>query len=233
MNEYDPIFEYNLDEMETKAYKLSLIWYEKSRKIFPDYKHTIMKKGDPRKSLAFKYCFKLARETNGILLDEEYHLYIRAQLDVLANLVKHNRQILIDPGCLVGDKAWIRWKLWKKKYDSISSKPQEVSKVTHPGISKALYGLETTKEFLTKSLGADRTIEKYREAKINNNLSRWINLGKISPYYLAISPFISSIFTELEMKKFNFDLAVYRESITEEVYQRFSLLFPEEKLPTT
>lgn len=224
----DAIVDYEMDELEAKAYKLALMWQDKSRKIFPDYQHTLMRRGDPRKSLAFKMCYKLARETNGILSDEEYPLYIRAQLDILRHIANSNHHVLVDPGCLVGDKAWVRWKLWKRKYDSISQKPADVSQVTHPGIAKAIDGLQQTKEFITKNLGANPPIEKYQEAKLNNNFYRWVNLGKISPYYLVISPFVKTIFTDDDLKRFNFDLGVYKPCITDAVILKFKELFPYE-----
>jgi len=225
----DAIVDYEMDELEAKAFKLSLIWHDRCRKIFPEYQHTAIKKGDPRKSQAFKFCYKLVRETTGVIPDDEYHLYIRAQLDVLHNIATHSKaHVLVDPGCLVGDKAWVRWKLWKKKYDALQQRPAEVSQVTHPGIAKALLGLEKTKEFLAKVIGHNPGIEKYNEAKINNNFYRWVNLGKISPYYLAVSPYVKSLLTEDDLKKLNFDLSVYKPCITDEVMRRFKELFPNE-----
>lgn len=225
----DAIVDYEMDELEQTAYKLSLIWIDRSRSIFPEYSHTKIKQGDPRKSLAFKYCYKFLRERAGVIPVEEYPLYIRAQLDVLRHIAVNNKaHVLIDPICLVGDKAWVRWKLWKKKYDNISQKPLEASQVTHPGVAKALDGLEKTKEFLTKTFGQDLSIEKYQESKTNNNFYRWVNLGKISPYYLAISPHIASVFSSEDLKKMNFDVEVYKPCITEHVMHRFKELFRNE-----
>ena len=52
----DAILDYKMDELEGRAYKLCLIWLDRSRKVFPDYQHSTMKKGDPRRSLIFKMC---------------------------------------------------------------------------------------------------------------------------------------------------------------------------------
>lgn len=224
----DAILDYEMDELEGKAYKIALMWIDRSRKIFPNYQHTGMKRGDPRKSLIFKVCYKLVRETQGILEDKEYSLYVRAQLDVLRHINVGKEHPLIDANCLVGDKAWKRWKLWKRKYDSVSQRPTEVSSVTAPGTAKAIDALERTKEFIAKTLGAEPGIDKYQESYINNNIFRWINLGKISPYYLCMSPHIAAIMQEADWKKLNFDLQVYRNCITEEVKRRFHELFPHE-----
>lgn len=224
----EAIVDYKMDELETKAYKLSLLWIDKSRKIFPDYKHTEMKKGDPRKSLIFKMCFKLARETQGVLEDKDYPLYIRAQLDILRHINTGKGHPVIDPNCLVGEKAWKRWKLWKKKYDAISAKPSEISVPTGPGAAKALKGLEATKEFIAKTIGPSPSLEKYQEAYLNNNLFRWANFGKLSPYYLAISPHIAKTMKAEDFKKLNFDPDAYKPCITAEVLNVFKEMFPHE-----
>lgn len=228
------IVDYDMDELEAKAFKLSLIWLDQSRKIFPDYQHTAIKKGDPRKSLTFKMCYKLVRETNGLIPPEEYPLYIRAQLDVLKHIVNNTKaHVLVDAGCLVGDKAWARWKLWKKKYDQRLQKPSEASEIsqaTNPGVAKAILGIEKTKEFITKVFGPSPDIEKYQEAKTNNNFYRWVNLGKISPYYVGISPYVAKVFTQEDLKKLNFDFSVYKPCITDAVYAKFKELFPYENL---
>lgn len=216
---------YSMDEMETHACHIAAMWLEQSRKKFPDYRHATMKKGDPRKSLIFKIAYKLVRETNGILTKEDYPLYIRAQLDILKAINRDNAHPLIDPNCLVGEKAWKRWKLWKKKYDQVRNKPKDNVEVTGVGIQKALDGIEKTKEFMVKTFGSDITFDKYKESYINNNIFRWINMGKISPYYLAVSPFVKKLFTEDDYKKINFDLNVYLPCIDSSVLARFGSLF--------
>jgi len=224
----EAIIDYEMDELEGKAYKLCLLWLDRSRKVFPEYQHTTMKKGDPRKSLIFKVCYKLVRETQGVLEEKDYPLYIRAQLDVLRHIITGKGHPLIDANCLVGDKAWKRWKLWKRKYDSISAKPSEVSQPVGPGVIKALEGLERTKEFFAKTFGASPNLEKYRESHINNNLFRWVNFGKISPYYIAMSPHIAAVMKPEDYKRMNFDPDLYKPCITDEVVRRFREMFPHE-----
>lgn len=222
----DPILEYEMDELEAKAFKVCLMWLDHSKKLFPDYQHTKMKKGDPRKSLIFKICYKLVRETQGLIKDEDYILYVRAQLEVLKYVNGNKTLPLIDPNCLVGEKAWKRWKLWKKKYDALSAKPNDASTFSKtPGIAKAINGLEQTLEFIVKTMGANPTLEKYQEAKTNNNLLRWINLNKISPYYLVVSPYIAKIMSDEDFQKINFDPAFYLECIDDTVKNKFKELF--------
>ena len=222
----EPILDYNMDELEAKAYKVSLMWLDQSKKLFPDYQHTKMKAGDPRKSLIFKICYKLVRETQGLIKDEDYVLYVRSQLEILKHVNGNKTLPLIDANCLVGDKAWKRWKLWKKKYDNLAAKPSDTSNFSKaPGIAKAISGLESTLEFIVKTMGAKPPLEKYQEAKTNNNLIRWINLNKISPYYLVVSPYIAKILTEDDLKRLNFDPSFYQDCIDDTVKSKFDELF--------
>lgn len=215
-----------MTDLEARAYKVCLLWAELTRKYFPNYKNAGICKGDPRKGLLFKYCYKLIRET---VLDEgDYKLYIRAQLEILKSFSDGKDLPLISPSCLVGDRAWRRWKFWKRRYDELSKRPIEVSKVTLPGVAKAIFGLEKTKEFISSKFKEPR-LQDFRDAYGCGDLFRWINFGKISPYYLAISPFMSQILKEEDYKRLNFDTNLYKPLITEEVTRKFKELFNYEK----
>jgi len=224
----EAILHYEMDETESLAYQISLIWLKKSREYFPDYRHATMKKGDPRKSLVFKMCYKLVRETKGILQATDYPLYIKAQLQVLKYINEGKAQPLIDPNCLVGEKAWKRWKVWKKKYDAITNKPKEISAKSKVATGKALEGLQQSKEFLVKVFGDTLEFEAYNQAYLNNNIFRWINFGKISPYYVCLSPYLKLLLTENDFKKINFNLDVYKQYVCDLVLQKFKELFPQE-----
>jgi hypothetical protein len=227
---FDAIVDYQMNELETRAYTLSLIWHERARKMFPNYSHQKIKKsGDPRTGLIFKICYKLVRETQGLLEETDYTLYVRAQLDVLRHVNEGKRDPLISPNCLVGDKAWKRWKLWKRKFDEAMAKPMENNQSTPAGVLKALHGLEQTREFLFKNLGPNPSYEKFQEAVLTKNLFKWINFGKISPYYIAISPFMKEILKTEDLKKINFDPKLYEPCITKEVRDKFKIMFPQEK----
>jgi hypothetical protein len=221
----DAINLYKMDKLESAAYKLCIIWIEKSRKFFPTYDHTRMRRGDPRKSLMFKVCYKFVRETQGILDEEDYPLYVRAQLDILKNIsLGSDEHPLIEPNVLVGEKAWKRWKLWKLKYDSVVSQKGFTVKITASS-QKVLDALEKTKEFIFKNLGPEPSLEKFRESVINKNLFRWIGLGKISPYYLCLSPYFKKLVSEEDMKKITFDLEIYRQCLNDELIALFEEKF--------
>lgn len=226
----ETIERYGMSDLEAVAVRLVVVWIEKSRKAFPDYRHATLNRGDPRKSLMFKICYKLVRETQGVLEESEYSLYVRAQLDVLKHICKNQGNPLIDPNCLVGDKAWKRWKLWKRRYDMVSVDAGSDGRAYEHGALKALDGLEKTKEFLVKNFGPELEEVKYRQAVLNKNIYRWMNIGKISPYYVAISPIISRTVPKDELDGMNFHPDVYRPCVNAAVVKRFNELFPGEKL---
>ena len=111
MFDLEAILHYQMPPLEAKAYKLALLWQDATAKEYPEYNHIrLRKKGDPRKSLLFKYCYKLARETQGLIPDEQYPLYILAQLHILKHIATDNLHARIGPEILCGEKAWWRWK---------------------------------------------------------------------------------------------------------------------------
>jgi len=216
------IKKYGLTDEDLEIYELAQKWTELCEKYFPNYKHTKLKRGDPKKSIIFKICYKLKRETNGLIEKDEYHLYIRSQLEILKVQSKNNPLVLIDPMCLVGEKAWKRWKLWKKKYDSKIKAPLP-TKIDKMVILKAIEGITRTKKFIEKNLGKKPSIEEY--LKLRSSLINWINFGNISLYYVAVSPYMKKVFTTEDIKKLNFDLQFYHDCITEEVKKVFEDLF--------
>jgi hypothetical protein len=217
-----------MDELESKAIKLLQIWLDKSRKMFPDYNHTNVNLKNIKKSQVFRICYKLARESQLDLSEDDYPLYVRSQLDILKHISKIGGKVSIDPNCLVGEKAWRRWKLWKSKYDKVKNKPQQ-SEPTIIGEQKAILGIENTYKFLSKEFGNDLSFENYAKIYENKRLFNFINMNKISPYYLVISPFIKKLMNETDFKKINFDPLLYKNCITEKVQEKFKILFFNEK----
>lgn len=212
---------YNLTDEELETIKIVEIWLDTSEKYFPNYNHTKLKKGDPRKSILFKICYKLLRETKGLIKKEDYPLYIRSQLEVLKFQSKNNPLVLVDPICLVGEKAWIRWRLWKKKYDDKLKTPVEISN----GLKflKAKESIVRTKKFISNKLGNEPSMKDYENNK--SNLLNWINFGNISPYYITLSPYMMKIFSKDDISKLNFDLSFYQDCINDEVIELFNKLF--------
>lgn len=213
-----------MNDLESRALKICKIWVELSRKIFPNYNHSKIAKGDPRKSLMFKVCYKLVRETDGFIPEDEYHLYVRAQLDILKHINLDNGHPLIEVNCLVGDRAWKRWKLWKKKYDTtvqIRSKKSNV-KTGNPKINELI---RKTSEFFKTTFGEIISYEKFKELEKDGSLYRYINFGKISPYYLVMSPYFEKLGKEIQIKKINFDLEIYKVGVDDSNKDFFKNLF--------
>lgn len=216
----------NLSAEEILSFKIANIWIELCEKYFPDYNHTHKKggnlKSNPKKSIVFKMCYKLQRETKGLLEESDYPLYVRAQLEILKVQSKNNPLILIEPAVLVGDKAWKRWKLWKKKYDSKIKAPVP-TQINKSSYLKAKESIIRTKKFIESKLGSSPTIEDYKANR--DNILNWLNFGSISPYYVVVSPYMNKIFKESDYKKFNFDLGLYSICINDDVKSTFYQLF--------
>lgn len=212
-----PILDYKLTEQEAKAFKFALIWEDLTRKMFPKEKGVArLPQGDPRKSTLFKFCWKLSRETRGLLKFEEYHLYIRANLTMIKVKNLH-----LSPNVLCGDSAWIRWRIWKRLYDKKalemageSVEPKKINVEVSPTIIKKL---ESTKRFLFEKSEGRPSIEVLRSFYDNKSLHLWVG-GRISHLYLILSPWVKEVapLNMLEKEMF-FDSKVYEEQINENV----------------
>ena len=53
----EDILNYEMTPEEAKAFKLALLWEELCQQEFPDERRVSLKKGDPRKSTLFRYCY--------------------------------------------------------------------------------------------------------------------------------------------------------------------------------
>jgi hypothetical protein len=215
MNELELILKYNMTDLEAKAFKICLMWQDLCKKEFPNERHIkISKSKDPRKTTLFKYCYKLVRETKGLLdSDKEYYIYIVAQLQML-KLMKHEKvHALIEPQILTGDKAWKRWKLWKRKFDKKLNEiktSSDLGLVTSPRLIKI--ELKKTQEFLKN---------KDKSSIKKEDFERWVSNKLISPYYVVLSDFAKK-----NISNFNFDL--YRPSITPDVEEFYKKEFKDE-----
>lgn len=225
----EPIFQYGMNPEEIKAYKLCLLWEKIMDKELPDYHKYRIGRGDPRKSLIFKYCYKLARETQDFIPDEEYKLYIYSQIHTLKNISDGKIHALIEPACLVGDKAWRRWVIWKKKYDKVYktvSNKGDTTKITATE-TEVRTELAHTKKFFTTQFGENYKKEALNQAFQNSDFVKWIAFNKISPYYLILSPAVREHFENLE-ENLSVEVELYERSVTPEIRVWFSTVFKEE-----
>lgn len=224
MKELEPIIRYKMSDMEAKAFKIALMWQEEcGREIRGESYAKLKSNVDPRRTILFKYCFKLAKEMKGLIADSDMSLYVRSQIQVLKSINDGKIHALIEPSCLVGDKAWRRWKLWKARYDKRVSCPmtsEEMCVRATDGTMKS--ELAATKSFLERMKFVD--FDELSNHK--QEISRWIKSGEISCFYLVLSPWIKEIVGS--PIKMEFDYFYYRASITPEVEKFFRDTFSHE-----
>jgi hypothetical protein len=217
---YNQALEFQMTEFQSKAFKIALIWEDLTREVFPNENcGKLPKKGDPRESNLFRYCHKLLRTTNGLLLFDQYEWYIKAQLDIL----KDQSDRAVTPACLIGTKAWHRWKVWVKKYNNISK--VGVSTIEVPD-SKVIGKLKRTKEFLVNQFKKNPNLDDINQAIKSRTMLRWLTLGKVCPYYVLLSPFILKILDGKSFEdEFNFDFIIYKSHVNNAVIDCFKKEF--------
>jgi hypothetical protein len=222
MEEYnlEPIIEYSMPEDHAFAYKLGLMWVNFSKKMFPNCRTAnYPRKGDPRNSSLFKYCYKLQKETKGLIEPKEYKLYIMAQLQMLKAVEINDSHPLIGVYCLTGDKAWVRWKMWKKKFDNI----QKAKTLKEVNLDKIDFIMIKNELDQTKKLIDLKIKDESQFKEMAKDIERWISVGKISGFYAALSPWVKK---HCLMK--DIDISHYCDNITLEVEEYFHSLFSRE-----
>lgn len=184
----DAIFQYNMTKKEADVYKICLLWEKVAARMFPGESYPrIPKRTDPRKSHLFRHCWKMFRETRGILEERDWERYITANL---TGIKKHSGRI--DPNCLAGDKAWKRWRIYKWLYEKAMAvkngeTPPPSAITTSP---KIVLDLDLTKKFLYEKCGGEVTEEKIAEFIKSGIFKLWVLRGKVSPYYVMQSPWV-------------------------------------------
>lgn len=226
MERYQAIFDYNMTEDEAKAYKMALIWESETKKMFPGESFTkLPAKSDPRKCTLYRYCWKMCRETRGLLKDEEYKLYIIGNLQILR--VNKGR---IEPNALCGDKAWLRWLVWKRMYEKKLSQMNQTEPPPEANLpAKVIKEISCTKRFLFEKSDGDPSIEKLKSFMDRGSLRVWIGSTKISLYYVILSPWIKKLVGVEKLEAdYGFDANLYREKITDDVRRYFQNEFKHE-----
>jgi len=172
----DSILRYNMTPDEASAYQLAILWSELVNKHFPSSKNIVLRSlGDPRKSILFKYCYKLYIESRGIINEDDFEPYMLAQITILK---AHNCDN-ISPQSLVGEKAWKRWQVWQSKYQK-AEKKAETTIITASN-TKIKADLDRSRAFLEKRIGE---ISKKSLSDNKDNVSKWLVLDKVSPLFV-------------------------------------------------
>jgi hypothetical protein len=211
---------------ENEVLEICLIYEQEYKKLFKNEnysrnlrRNSLPLKGDPRNSSLFKYCWKLRRETRGLIDKSEYRNYIYANIFI----VKINNGN-VEPICINGDKAWIRYKVWKRRYDEkISELNCQVSppsiKTTNP---KIIIEIDKNRKFLFEKCEGQPSFEKILKFIEGGYFKIWVATNKISPYYLALSPFIlKSNYKDSLFSICSSSESLILEKITEEIKNYF------------
>ena len=220
----ETISQYNMAPAEAVAYKLCCLYQLNAKKAFPEYFHPRMGKGDPRKTSLFKYCYKLINDTQNKLDPKEYNLYIKAQMDIFRALGGDGVGPLVQPSCLVGEKAWKRWLVWKRHYEIKKRQFNEANEVVDIHRPENVKNqLNKTKEFLELRLKG-LTKENLVAAFNDRRMPLWIKTHQITPYYVLLSPLVTDWLAQenLTIDVFQLDLDYFRPGITPEIVDFFN-----------
>lgn len=228
------ILDYNMNEQEAFAYKLCMIWEDIVNKQLKNYDKKgllIPKTGDPRKSILFKYCYKLARETKGLIKPEEYKFYIFSQIDNLKNFSDGKVHSLITPACLCGEKAWMRWTIWKNKFEKKLQEHSSLGEKETTSIKVSITDIEIelhrTKKYLNSILGDNYSLSKLHEYIKSKKIIRDYSFNKISSFYIVLSPIIKTYFEDID-EAFSFNSNLIRNSINKQILNFFEKTFSNE-----
>lgn len=225
----DNILRYQMTPQEAKAYKLNCVYLEYVKKMFPHMSKERIGRGDPRKTYLFKVCIKAIRELQHQLPESEYHLFVKAQLDIIKiNNEKRDNVPNITPTCIVGEKAWKRWCVWKKVYDQSRLKQKNAQEVGLHNVNEeeVKRQLKDTKETLVKKLKS-YDCDKIKSAIENRTFLRWLAVGQISPYYAILSPQFQRWVNSLNISNVaGIDFSIYNSNITDNIKDYFKELFP-------
>lgn len=224
MNIAEKIIDYNMNQLETKALRLCVLWTNLTDKEFPNYAtNKLPKNGDPRKTYLFKIFYKLAKETEGVLNESEYELYITAQLQILKNLSFKEVHALIDPNCVIGEKAWVRWKVWKNKYNSIKKSSDTKASVLanikpEIQVNRAMIigQVKSSNDWINKNLNSQASVKIYEELIKSGLIKKWVSMDRVSPYFIVSSNNLFLAFKNLKIEPksyFNFDYSLYEKTV--------------------
>jgi hypothetical protein len=232
MNEYAAAFEWRMTNDEIEVYKIAVLYEKEYRRIFlaaedaGDRRNLVKRnilpqKTDPRKCSLFRYCWKLRRETRGLLEPSEYKQYITANLTI----IKISPRVhVIEPTIICGDKAWIRYKIWKRRFEAKMDEaacvaPAPSVNTTSP---KIIQEIDRTKKFLYERCEGEPSFDKLKGFIDSGMFKFWVATGKVSQFYVVMSPWVAKAGDVDKLaQQCSFSGPLMREKCTQEVKDYF------------
>lgn len=212
---------------EAEVFSYASLYVKEFKKIFGSHcdgetirRNSLPKRNDPRKSSLFKHCWKMRRETRGLLESHEYKNYIYANLLI----IKINKGY-IQPNCICGDKAWVRYKVWKRFFDQKNNETTATlsTSIMNPAI---LADIDRTKKFLFEKCSGEVNKEKIINFINKGSFRSWVASGKVCMYYIVLSPFLADI--DKDTFVLNSSIKLIQEKITKEIKNYFENEFKHE-----
>ena len=229
MEGLDQIIIWKMDDNEAETYKVALLWEKEINKFKDEYdgewfRRTHMPRSkDPRESSVFRHCWKMRRETRGLIEPDQVEMFIKANVAI----VRHHKGRIF-PEIITGDKAWLRWKVWWRMYQT---KLAEKNHTPPPPVTdpKIMRDLLRTKRWIFEKFDGKPTIDKYQDYAGRGIIKMWALQEKISPFYVALSPWIRKICDIKDLEQAGaFDISAYEGLLTDEIRQYFEHEFPHE-----
>lgn len=185
MSRLNAVFKWNMTAQEAQVFRIAVLWEELTCRKYPGIRLArLPQRTDPRNSHLFRQCWKLMRSTRGLIKPEEMSLYITAQLQILR--VNNGR---IDPSSLSGDKAWVRWLLWKRLYDRkksqmVGESPPPSSRI-NPMIMR---DLGYAKKMIFEACDGAPSLERMKQLLADGRMRNWVSSRRFTPLYFMVSP---------------------------------------------
>jgi hypothetical protein len=171
------------------AYHLLIYYLNSEYHYFPDYNHTKFNNLKPIKNQsAFKYLLKFVKDKKKIFkTPAEYFIFIKAQMEIIKIL--ENKNPIINPSLLIGEKAEKRYFVWIKKMRENKMMTKTVTrKLESKFISLAF---DNTITSLKDTLGDNFTYENFY--KNIRRILLQIRAKQIDPIWCFVSEWVSQL----------------------------------------
>lgn len=211
------ISDYNLTKDQAFALRLMFIYIETVNKYIPEMPIKYVFAQDPRKYEIWKYCNKMYNEVKEKLQDDEYRLFIEAQILVS---IRMSQSQVIHPSVITGEAAWDRWLIWKKNF--IKAKKAQL---IQPTDYKIVDAKEIMKELKQTHYALVKRLKEITPQNLDDNMAliiRLWNMGVVSPFFISLNP---NTLKYLRDKNIEFNSYGYRKHMTDEVIKYYKELF--------